>query len=145
MLPTRIRRASRPVWPSPFSALEDEFDRFVGRWISDDNTTTGAYPVDIHEDENHVFVDAELPGFNKKDVGVTYENGVLSIIAERKDKDQKKGQTHLAERRYNRVARSFTLPNTVDEDKVDAKLTNGVLYLTLSKRDEVKPHRIEVN
>jgi len=71
------------------------------------------------------------------------ENGVLTIAAERGPAEAK-GEQHLSERRYTRVSRSFMLPKTIDENKVDAKLADGVLSLTLHKRDEVKPRQIEV-
>ena len=105
---------------------------------------TAAYPVDIHEDENHLYVEAEMPGFNRDDVNVTLENGLLTIAAERQEQPKREGETHLNERRYRRVQRSFTLPNTVDEDNVAAKLEDGVLKLTLNKKEEVKPRKIEV-
>lgn len=103
----------------------------------------GAYPVDIREDAEHLYVEAEMPGFKRDEVQVTLENGVLTIQGQRKV-EETQGDSHLRERRFTRVARSFTLPNTVDESKVDAKLENGVLQLTLSKREEVKPRKIEV-
>ncbi len=146
MLPTRICRTRRPAWVSPLDLLHDDFDQIVGRWFGEDSgATIGAYPVDIHEDDEHVYVEAELPGFTKDQVEVTFENGVLSITAERKRDDSPKGQAHLTERRFTRVARRFALPNTVDESNIAAKLDNGVLYLTLNKREEAKAHRIEVN
>jgi HSP20 family protein len=103
----------------------------------------GAYPVDIREDDNNVYVDAELPGFKREQVDVTIENGILTIQAERQP-DEQQGDSHLRERRYTRVARSFTLPNGVDENSVDAKLDDGVLKLTLQKSEQVKPRKIEV-
>ncbi len=142
MLPT-IRR-SRPAWDAPLHLLHDDFDRVLSRWFGDDpGTTVGAYPVNIREDENNLYVEAEMPGFRKEDIEVTFENGILTLAAERKDEEQK-GQPHLQERRFTRVARSFTLPNTVDDSKIDARLDNGVLYLTLTKREEVKHRKIAV-
>jgi len=141
MLPTRVRTVR---WQSPFDALHEDLDHMIQGWWGDDrDEAMGAYPVDIHEDQDHVYVDAELPGFNKDQVQVTLENGVLSIAAEREE-EPAKGKAHLSERRYRRVARRFTLPSTLDESKVDAKLDQGVLHLTLNKREEVKPRRIDV-
>jgi len=142
MYPT-IRRHS--LWATPFNALRDEIDRvFNDALPTEDSTVTGAYPVDIHEDENHVYVDAEMPGFKKDEIEVTLEKGVLTIAAERTVNDEQKGKSHLNERRYTRVARRFSLPNTVSEADVQARLEDGVLHLTLNKREEVKPRRIEV-
>jgi len=143
MLPTR--RTRTPVW-DPFEGIHRDFDRLLGRYFSngDEPTLTASYPVDIHEDENHLYVEAEMPGFSKDELNLTLENGILTIAAERKDQPERDGETHLNERRFRRVQRSFTLPNTVDESDVDAKLEDGVLKLTLNKKEEVKPRRIEV-
>ncbi len=140
MVPTLRREYENPI------DLLRDFDRAVNRmWGSEPNGfTTAAYPVDIRETEDHLIIEAELPGFEKKDVDVTLENGVLSITAQRSS-EKREGQAHLAERRFNRVQRRFSLPTTVDESKVDAKLDNGVLTLRLSKREEAKARKITVN
>src|SRR5690606_7809254 len=95
------------------------------------------------EEDDHITVEAELPGFKRDEISVTMEQGVLTIDAERKV-EEKKGHPQLNERRWTRVTRSFRLGQAVDEGKVDAKLEDGVLTLTLPKREEVKPRRIEV-
>jgi HSP20 family protein len=129
-----------------FDLMSQDMNRMLRRWWQDAPSTdlVGRYPVDISEDENHVFVEAELPGFSKDEIEVTLERGVLTIEAQRKVEQHKDSKQHLTERRFARAARAFTLPTPVDESKVDAKLSNGVLHLTLNKRDEVKPRRIEV-
>ena len=143
MLPTR-RRTIR-TWSSPLDLWNDEIGQSVSRWCGgDEGMSTGTYPVDIREDESHIFVEAELPGFTKDEVEVTFEKGVLSIRAERKSEEKGKGQIHLAERCYTRVARSFTLRTVIHENKIKARLEDGVLYLALDKREEVKPRRIAV-
>lgn len=144
MLPL-MRRNVNQVWDSPMDALDREMSRWLRRAWNDmeDGNVTGVYPVDLREDGDHVYVEAELPGFANKEVNVTLENGVLHIVAERQVPETK-GQTHLRERRFTRVARSFTLPTSVDASRVDAKLDNGVLHLTLHKTADVKPCRIEV-
>ena len=144
MLPTLIRRSERSILDDPFDFMRDNWARAVLRGAFEDEGMVGHYPVDIHEDENHLYVEAEMPDFKKKDIEVTLENGVLTIHASREEKKSEKGTSHLTERRYNRVSRSFTLPNIVDESKVDARLEDGVLHLRLDKREEVKPRRIEV-
>jgi HSP20 family protein len=124
-----------------------EFSRALDRWLGEGTETDGLgkYPVDVREDANHLYVDAEVPGFKAEEINVTFEKGVLSITAERKPVTEKTdAQTHLAERRYTKVSRSFTIPGPVDENKIEAKLENGVLHLTLHKREEAKPRRIEV-
>ena len=142
---TRTYRPYHRSFASPFQLFDADFDGAIGRWLDSERSTAGTYPVDIHEDDNHVYVEAELPGFTKDQVDVTFEKGVLSIIAERKAPKPKTGQTHLAERHFTRTARSFALPNTVDENKIEARIDDGVLHLTLSKREEVKPRHIAVH
>ncbi|GAB4195812.1 MAG: Hsp20/alpha crystallin family protein [Phycisphaeraceae bacterium] len=139
MLPT-IRR----IYRNPLDEIHRELDRIVHSVLpGESDLTTAAYPVDIREDEDSIIVEAELPGFKKEDINVTLEQGVLSISAERKT-EETKGETHLNERCYRRIARSFKLPVPVDENKVEAKLSDGILTLKLAKREEVKPRKIEV-
>ena len=147
-LPTRVNRGEM----DPYEAAQREFDSMLGRLFgqgqSDGGQRLAPYAVDVREDSDHFYVEAELPGFNKDDVDITLENQMLTIAAERKsEKEQKnqKGELLLHERRYNRFLRSFTLPPTVDEQTVNAKLDNGVLTITLNKREETKPRRIQVS
>ena len=122
--------------------------RLFGPGQSDGGQRLAPYAVDVREDADHFYVEAELPGFNKEDVDITLENQMLTIAAERKSEKQEKnpkGELLLHERRYNRFLRSFTLPPTVDEQSVNAKLDNGVLTITLNKREETKPRRIQVS
>jgi HSP20 family protein len=145
MLTTLTRRLGNGSnWLTPLDVARREFENWMGNWWDQGTRDlVGAYPVDIHEDENFIYVDAEMPGFTRDQIEVTLEKGVLTIQAERKT-EEKKGEPHIQERRFTKVARSFTLPNTVDENKVEAKVTDGVLHLKLSKREEVKPRKIEV-
>jgi len=143
MFPTVFRR--RALARDPFDELRREFEglnRIFGNGGAADVTAT--YPVDIWEDENHVHVEAEMPGFAREEINVTLENGVLSITAERRIEENDKAEHHLWERRYTRIARRFTLPTLVDENQVDAKLSDGVLKLTMPKKEEVKPRRMEL-
>ena len=147
-LPTRVYRGT---YVDPYEAVQREFDTMLGRLFGqtqgDGGQRLAPYAVDVREDADHFYVQAELPGFKKDDVDITLENQTLTISAERKEeKEQKgdKGDLLLHERRYNRFLRSFTLPPTVDEQTVNAKLDNGVLTVTLNKREETKPRKIAV-
>jgi len=107
-----------------------------------------AMGVDIRQDQDHFYVEAELPGFKKEEVDITLENQTLTISGERKTEktaEEKKGELLLNERRYTRFLRSFTLPPTVNDQTVNAKLTDGVLTITLNKREETKPRKIAVS
>jgi HSP20 family protein len=103
-----------------------------------------AYPVDIWEDDDNVFVEAEIPGYKKEEITVTLEDGMLQISAERMPQERS-GSLHLNERRYLRYFRAFSMPTAVEDETVKASFENGILHLTLPKRPEVKPRRIQVN
>lgn len=144
-----VQRAWSPwSWSDPMDLVQREFDRMFNRFGGElGSEALGAYPVDISEDQDKIYVEAELPGFMKEDVDVTLESGILTITAERKTEKQEpekaeRTQRHLQERRFTRVQRSFTLPTSVDEGNVEASLSDGVLHITLHKREEVKPRKI---
>lgn len=146
MLPTLMRRRSHPLLRASFDPFPDFFDRALDRAVDDVQASDlyGVYPVDIHEDDTHIHVEAELPGFTREQIDVTLEGGVLSITAQRDDQPERQGKTHLAQRRFTRVNRRFSIPDSLDEQNVEAKLEQGVLHLTLAKRPEVQPRKIEV-
>lgn len=137
--------------PIPSRTLADPFEQLQRRidcacnlgWILSDSETTATYPVDIREDGDAVTVEAELPGVKKDQIEVTFEQGVLNISASR-ETEPAAGHKHLTERHFTQVSRSFGLPSTVDAGKVQASLADGVLTLTLPKREEVKPRKIDV-
>ena len=144
-LPTRVARA----FVDPLENFSRDFDvlsRFFNGGQNDGGTRLAPYGVDIREDGDHLVVEAELPGFKKEEVDITLENQTLTISAEHKAEtsEEQKGDWLLNERRYARFLRSFTLPPTVDDQKVDAKLADGVLRVTLNKREETKPRKIQV-
>lgn len=152
-LPTRVNRGLQGHIYDPFELAQREFDSMLGRFfgsraMDSDRGGLAPYAVDVREDADHIYVEAELPGFQKDDVDITLENQTLTITAERKEEhkegEEKKGDMLLHERRYSRFQRSFTLPPTVDESKCDAKLADGVLTITLNKREETKPRKISV-
>lgn len=104
-------------------------------------------PVDIYETEDKsVVVTVELPAMNREDIKVTFENEVLSIEGERKFVSQvDKEHYHRVERGYGSFRRSFTLPGSVDAGRVDATYQNGLLTVTLPRREEARPKQIQVN
>lgn len=143
MLSTLICR--RPGFESSFNNLESELNRLLTRNRGEqaDTALTDVYPVDVHEDEGHIYVDAELPGYRKEEVSITLENNLLTFTAERKPEPVKNG-IHLNERRFTRVSRTFAVPSTLDENKVEARLDNGILHITLHKREDIRPRKIEI-
>ena len=149
-LPIRVNRGGGLA--DPADLLSRDFEGMFNRWLGvrdgNGSQSLAPYGVDIREDADHFYVEAELPGFKKEEIDVTLENQTLTIAAERRidnrQGDEKKGELLLHERRYSRFLRSFTLPPTVNEQSVNAKLADGVLTITLNKREETKPRKIQV-
>ena len=133
----------RSFWEEPGDLLRRELGRLLTTPNNTEDDLVAKYPADIREDSDAYYVDAEMPGFAKGEIDVSLEDNTLNITAQRKCQE-KKGEHHLRERRFTKVARSFRLPASVDESKVAAKLDHGVLHLTLPKQEEVKPRRINV-
>jgi HSP20 family protein len=102
-------------------------------------------PVDIMETEHDIILKAEIPGVKEEDLKITLDNNVLTITGERKFKEEdKKENFHRIERRYGKFTRSFTLPTRVDPQNVNATFDNGILALTLPKKEEFKPKEITI-
>lgn len=101
--------------------------------------------VDIYEDAEGVVIKAELPEMDMKDIDVKIEDNTLRIRGERKlEREDKRDNYQRIERYYGTFSRSFTLPTTVDQEKVKATYDRGVLRITLPKREETKPKRIKI-
>lgn len=101
--------------------------------------------VDIFEDAEAIHVQAELPGMKSEDVTVDVENNVLTLRGQRTlSRSEDAEGYHRVERRYGAFARQFLLPRTVDAEKIEAELKDGVLTVRLPKRAEVKPRQISV-
>lgn len=139
----------------PFSNLmtaQREFDRlfkdaltpFLGE--GEISTRTWAPPVDIYETENDIVLKAELAGVDSKDVEVKVEDNTLYLKGERKfEKEVRNESYHRVERCYGSFARSFSLPNSISTDKVKAEFKDGLLTLTLPKREEAKPRTVKID
>jgi HSP20 family protein len=127
--------------------VQEELSRFF-----DDRTalrageSVGWTPAtDIYEDEEGLSLRFELAGVEPKDVDIRFENGVLTLKGERKlDREDRKDNYHRIERAYGSFTRSFSLPATVDAEKIRAESKNGVLTVMLPKKAEAKPKSIQV-
>jgi HSP20 family protein len=109
-------------------------------------TANFAPPVDIYEDEHNITLKIEVPGIEEKDVDVRIENNTLTVHGERKfEKEEKEENYRRVERQYGSFTRSFTLPTTVDPERVQADYDKGVLKVQLAKKAEAKPKQIKVN
>ena len=132
-------------------SLQDEVNRLFtssfSRGNSESDLMRGAWSpqVDIFENKNEIVLEAELAGMKPEDVEISIENNVLTIHGERKfEKKDESDNFHRVERSYGSFTRSFTLPPTVQSEDANAQFENGVLRLTLAKREEAKPRRIEI-
>lgn len=102
--------------------------------------------LDVVEEKEQYLVKLELPGIKREDVKITFEDGVLHVAGERKEeKSADENKVHLNERYYGTFERAIRFPNPVEQDKVSAKFTDGVLQIALPKTEETKPRQIEIN
>lgn len=119
---------TRPVW------AEEEITQ--GSWVP---------PVDVYETADSIVLKAELPGIGKEDINVEVKDNTLTLRGEKKiEKEVKEENYYRAERSYGTFQRAFTLPSTVQADKVKAKFKDGVLEISLPKIEEAKPKQIKV-
>jgi len=123
--------------------FEDAFSRL----LTEPSTNRPWAPsVDIYETENNLVLKADLPDVDIKDIDVRVENQTLSLSGERKFEHEDKGKGyHRIERNYGRFTRSFAVPNTFDTENISAEFKNGVLTVSLPKKEAAKPRQIKVS
>ena len=136
--------------PAPWNTGVDRlFNEFMGRSLRQMEEETAACAwtpaVNILEREDGIVISADLPGLKAEDVDVTVDNGVLTIRGERSLEEVAEGETyHRVERSYGSCERSFSIPNSVDPKKIEARFANGEMTITLPKREESKPRSVKV-
>ena len=123
-------------------AVESAFSRLL---TEPQTNRPWAPAVDIYETENELVLKADLPDVEAKDIDVRVENQTLTIAGERKFEaaSNDKGY-HRIERSYGNFVRSFAVPNAFDTDKINAAYNNGVLTVTLTKKETAKPRQIKI-
>lgn len=137
---TPVSRAYHPAFArSPWAGLEDQMDRLFEAALGESaGFASAGFPVDLYEDGVATYVRAELPGVNRADIGVELVDGTLQIAAKRTRKVGEREET-------TEFSRALTVPEgAVQADKISAAYENGVLTVTLPKRDEAKPRKISV-
>lgn len=138
-----------------YAPFETELESFPGfrmlqdsltRMMSEPAARPWAPPVDIYETENEIVLKADVPEVDPKNVSIQWENGTLTVKGERKfEQNGGNGKGfHRIERSYGSFVRAFTLPDTVDAERVAADYKNGVLTITLPKKELAKPKTINV-
>ena len=116
----------------PLKMFEDVFNDRVSPFFS--SMISPTFKVDISEDDNALFLEADIAGVKKEDIKVSMEDGVLSITAERsQNEEEKKKGYHRIERSWGSMSRSFTVGSNVDAGKIEAKYDNGVLKIVVPK------------
>jgi HSP20 family protein len=122
------------------------FSDVLERKSEESSLSAWAPSVDIYETEHELVVKADLPDVDSKDLDIRVENNILTIRGERKFEKNVTAENYLrVERAYGSFARSFTLASTVNSEAIKADYQNGVLTLTIPKREEAKPKQIKVN
>ena len=127
--------------------LNRAFGAGLPRFFNDEGLVKGSWnpTVDVFEDQHGIVLEADLPGIKPGDFELAIENNVLTLKGERKfEKKTEEGNYHRVERSYGNFTRSFTLPTTVDVNNVGADFKEGVLRVTLPRREEAKPRQIQV-
>jgi HSP20 family protein len=131
--------------------LQEEVNRLFStnltRTFGDEGIGRGAWSpsVDIYENKDQIVLEAELPGMKQEDFDLSIENNVITLRGERKfEKAEESDNFHRVERSYGSFTRSFTLPQTVSAEGASAEYSNGVLRVSLPKREETKARKIEI-
>jgi len=150
-----IRYQTSPLFSpaASYPGLRDEMDRlfdvafpalsslqrdgFFGDW-------QGEFPVDLYQDKDAFTVRAELPGFRKEDISAEVADGILTITAHQKTETKSAAKAPATATQERRVSRSISLPENLELEKIQAAYENGVLTVTLPKREEVKPKQIAI-
>ena len=152
----RRREMAIVRWLDPFrdlSAIQDRMNQIFEDALArsrgrEEGLRTGMWTpaVDIYENNDFVVVKAELPGVEKDRISVEVKEGILTLRGERGfDKELREESYHRIERSYGSFQRSFSLPVSVDQEKVTARFQDGVLEVKLPKKDQEKPKQIEVD
>ncbi|MEZ5422331.1 MAG: Hsp20/alpha crystallin family protein [Pyrinomonadaceae bacterium] len=127
--------------------LQREMNRmFSDRFHGEEAFGTAWNPkIDIYENADSMVLEAELPGMKREDFELSFENNVLTLKGERRfEKKTDEDNYHRVERAYGEFSRSFTLPHTVTVEDAKAEFDNGMLTVTLKKREETKARKIEI-
>ena len=138
----RYNRPKNNLMSQRFSDIMDEFFNDAVN-TRRDNFVPG---IDIAETENQFEISAELPGMKKEDINISLDNSRLTISGERSLKEEEEGKTfHRVETSYGSFNRSFQLPDNVDEESIKASYEDGLLNITIAKREDKVKKQIEIN
>ncbi len=134
------------VLQNRLNSIFNDFANSTGE-LQNESLSAGNFvpPVDIYEDANRLVLKIEVPGIPQEDLQINLENQTLTVKGERKFvNDEKEENFHRIERRYGSFVRSFTLPSTIETESAQANYENGVLAITLPKKEAAKPKRVKI-
>ena len=132
-------RYTRPSNLFDWDGLLDNFFTDTPVW----NARTPA--VDVRETEENYLMEVELPGMTDQDIELNVEDNILTLSSKKEEsKEEKKNGYLIRERRNREFARTFVLPKDVDRDKINAEFKNGLLVVSIPKKPEAKPRKIDV-
>jgi HSP20 family protein len=129
-----------------FLNMQKDIDRMFDRFRGEGPEISGLAPsVDVVENDDNFLLSVELPGVRKEDVKITVADGVLTVRGEKKqEQERKNGSYHRLERSFGTFERSFTLPTAVQDGRIEAGFSDGVLTITVPKAEQAKVREIEV-
>lgn len=133
-------------WTKEFDQLFKEMDRILVpfRYATSEYASTGL-PCDIHESDASYLLTLDLPGVSKDDINIEFTGNCITVSAEKKQESTVTELTsHRQERLYGSLKRTFTLPEGIDTEKIQANYENGVLYLSIPKAELTKSKKIEI-
>ena len=135
---TQLARTNGHLFPGLFDLTRDWFDLHNNNYSS---TGTNIPAVNIKESNEGFEVEMAAPGMSKKDFKIELENNLLTISSEKREEAEKKEGDRYTRKEfsYQSFSRSFSLPEVVDADKINARYENGVLFLSIPKKEEAKP------
>ena len=131
--------------------LKEDIDRFYDEFfggVEEEGPSAGHFnpPMSIEETEKEYILTAELPGLDKEDVQITYQNDQMIISGEKKEPEvSKRGTFHSQERRFGSFNRGFTIPKKIKADKIEASFKNGLLTMVMPKAEEARAKEIKIN
>jgi HSP20 family protein len=134
------------------SALQERMNRLLADFrartpFGEEEISQGAWipAVDIYETPESIVLKAELPGISREDINVEVKDGMLTLKGEKRlEREVQEENYHRVERSYGAFQRAFTLPNTIQQEKVKARFKDGILEITLAKAEGAKPKQIKV-
>lgn len=131
-----LREKMNRLFEDTFTSRGEDKDLVASSW---------APAVDIYESETELVLTAEVPGVDENDIEIKVEDNTLTLKGERKfEKETKEENYHRIERAHGSFSRSFTLPNSINQEGIQAEHENGILKITMPKKSELKPRKVKI-